>query len=251
VNLEPGVVAELAKHPLLCALKDANSDPAHMSEIARQCADGISVYSGNDDCVLQSMALGARGVISVAANGTDYTATYEDELLTLELSGGLASASTVNIEITRNMYGRVKIVPICAGGELPDTDILADVLAACTAEDVKVFTDMVVVEAPDVEYYDIELTYYTTKADASAVIENIEGDGGAIDQYIYWQDSSLSNDISPDKLRSFIYSPTNADGVVITGATRADIVKPVYTELNKTTVAKFSGNLTVNHVIKG
>ena len=30
--------------------------------------DGIAVYSGNDDLVLPMMALGARGVISVAAN---------------------------------------------------------------------------------------------------------------------------------------------------------------------------------------
>ena len=188
---------------------------------------------------------------AIAEEGTDYTATYEDELLTLALTGGLASAETVNIEITRNMYGRVKIVPICAGGELPDADILADVLAACTAEDVKTFTDMVIVEPPNVEYYDIELTYYTTKNDASAVIGNIEGAGGAIDQYIYWQDSSLDQDINPDKLRSMIYNPVDAEGNAVTGATRVDIVKPVYTELNSTTVAKFSGNLIVNHEIKG
>ena len=30
--------------------------------------DGIAIYSGNDDLVLPMMALGARGVISVAAN---------------------------------------------------------------------------------------------------------------------------------------------------------------------------------------
>lgn len=179
---------------------------------------------------------------SRATEGTDYTATYEDELLTLALTGGLASAEMVNIEITRNMYGRVKIIPICAGGELPDADILADVLAACTAEDVKVFTDKVIVEAPDVAHYDIELTYYTTKADASAVIENIEGAGGAIDQYIYWQDSNLKQDINPEELFMHV---KNA------GATRVEIVKPVYRELDSTTVAKFSGNRVVNHVIKG
>lgn len=68
VNLEPEVVAELAKHPMLCAVKDANSNPSHMMELARLCGDGIAIYSGNDDNVLQSMALGAHGVISVAAN---------------------------------------------------------------------------------------------------------------------------------------------------------------------------------------
>ena len=68
MNLEPKVVAELAKHPMLCAVKDANSDPAHMMELARLCGDGIAIYCGNDDNVLQSMALGAHGVISVASN---------------------------------------------------------------------------------------------------------------------------------------------------------------------------------------
>ena len=68
VNLEPATVAELAKHPMIRALKDANSDTAHMTEMARLCGEGFALYGGSDDCVLQSMALGAHGVISVAAN---------------------------------------------------------------------------------------------------------------------------------------------------------------------------------------
>lgn len=185
---------------------------------------------------------------SEAVNGEDYTATYDDELLHLTLSGALAEAATVNIEITRVMYGRVKIVPICAGGELPDEDVLADVLAACTADDVKPLTDKVIVEAPSVQYYDIELTYYTTKANESEVVKNVEGTGGAIDQYVYWQGSNLNQDINPDELWRRIVMPDWADNLV--GATRAIITKPEYTELPSTTVAKFSGNLKVNRIVK-
>lgn len=185
---------------------------------------------------------------SVAAEGVDYTATYEDELLTLALSGGLSGAQTVNIEITRIMYGRVKIVPICAGGELPDEEVLADVLAACTADDVKPLTDMVQVEAPGVELYDIEVVYYTTKVNESEVVKNVEGSGGAIDQYIYWQGSNLNQDINPDELWKRIVCPHWEEG--LTGATRAVIIKPEYTELPSTTVAKFSGNLKVSHIVK-
>ena len=68
VNLEPRVVPELAKHPMLCALKDACTDAAHMTDMARLCGDGIAIYSGSDECVLQALALGAHGLISVAAN---------------------------------------------------------------------------------------------------------------------------------------------------------------------------------------
>lgn len=185
---------------------------------------------------------------SEAVAGTDYTATYEDELLTLALSGGLAEAESVAIRITRNMYGRVKIVPICAGGELPDAEVLADVLEACTADDVKPLTDLVTVEAPSVEYYDIELTYYTTKADESEVVQNVEGSGGAIDQYIYWQGSTLDQDINPDELRKMVLCPHWEDN--LKGATRVTITKPEYTELPSTTVAKFSGNLKVQHIVK-
>lgn len=185
---------------------------------------------------------------SVATEGTDYTATYEDELLTLALTGSLADAETVSIEITRNMYGRVKIVPICAGGELPTEDILADVLAVCSADDVRPLTDTVIVEAPDVHYYDIELTYYTTKADEAEVIKNVEGSGGAIDQYIYWQGSSLGHDLNPDYLRKLILCPHwEAD---LIGATRVIITQPEYVELPNTTVAKHTGKLTVKHVVK-
>lgn len=185
---------------------------------------------------------------SVAVEKTDYTATYEDELLTLTLSGALAEAQEVNIKITRNMYGRVKIVPICAGGELPDENVLADVLAACSADEVKPLTDMVMVEAPSVENYDIELTYYTTKVNESEVIKNVEGPNGAIQRYIYWQDSALDQDINPDELRKLILCPHWEEG--LTGATRVDIVKPAFTELSNTTVAKFSGNLKVSHIVK-
>lgn len=185
---------------------------------------------------------------SEATAGVDYTAAYEDELLTIALSGALADAQEVKIAITRIMYGRVKIVPICAGGELPDEEILADVLAACTAEDVKPLTDLVQVVAPDVETYDIELTYWTTKAIQSEVVRNVEGHGGAIDRYIYWQGSALDRDINPDELRKLILCPDWEEG--LKGASRLDIIKPEYTELPKTTVAKFSGNLKVQHIVK-
>lgn len=185
---------------------------------------------------------------SKATVETDYTAEYSDELLTLTLSGALASASTVKIEITRNMYGRVKVVPICAGGEIPDDDILASVMASCAADDVRPLTDMVQVQAPDIEYFDVELTYYTTKATESEAVRNVEGPDGAIARYIYWQSSTLDQDINPDELRKLILCPHWTESKV--GATRVIITKPEYKELPKTTVAKFSGKQTVKHIVK-
>lgn len=68
VNLEPETVAELARHPMLCAVKEASTSIKQLTDLAQACGDGIAVYCGNDDQVVPAMSLGARGVISVAAN---------------------------------------------------------------------------------------------------------------------------------------------------------------------------------------
>lgn len=68
MNLEPATIAELAKHPMLCAIKEANGSIRQFTDLAHICGDGIAIYAGNDDMVLPAMALGARGVISVASN---------------------------------------------------------------------------------------------------------------------------------------------------------------------------------------
>lgn len=201
---------------------------------------GGRIFRGGDTLLPDTLKVYKTGGTQ-AVEGTDYTKEYTNDLLTITLAGTLASQSTVDIEIERDMRGRVKIVPICAGGELPSEDVLADVLAVCSSDDVKPLTDLVTVEAPSVETYDIALTYYTTSANESAVVSAVEGSGGAIDSYVYWQDSALDQDINPSELMKLILNA---------GATRVEITSPVYTELGETTVAKFSGTATVTHVAR-
>lgn len=202
---------------------------------------GGYIFRGGDTLRPETLKVYKTGS-TLAVEGTDYSKTYENDLLTIQLLGTLASESTVKIEVERDMRGRVKIVPICAGGDLPSEDVLADVLAACSADDVRPLTDIVTVEAPRVANYDIELTYYVNTANESAIVSAVEGSGGAIDNYIYWQGSTLDQDINPDELVKRILNA---------GANRVEITKPVYTELDDTTVAKFSGSKTVTHVARG
>lgn len=156
-----------------------------------------------------------------------------------------ADASVADAYVSSPTPGVVRIVPICYGGIMPSEDILAKVLESCSADDVRPLTDQVTVAAPTIQTYDIELIYYTTEADESACVETVEGDGGAIDKYIYWQGSSLNRDINPDYLRKLILAPGWGENLV--GAVRVEIISPAYTDLDETTVAQFSGNLTVSH----
>ena len=52
VNLDADIVAELAKHPNLCAVKEASGSLRQMTDLAAACGDGIAVYCGNDDQVV-------------------------------------------------------------------------------------------------------------------------------------------------------------------------------------------------------
>ena len=68
MNLDARTVAELARHPNLCAVKDASGSIRQLTDLAAYCGDGVALYGGNDDQVPVVMSLGGRGVISVAAN---------------------------------------------------------------------------------------------------------------------------------------------------------------------------------------
>ena len=68
-NLEPDLVAELAKHPNIVAIKEASGNISQISRIIEDTQDDeFAVISGDDNITLPIMALGGSGVISVAAN---------------------------------------------------------------------------------------------------------------------------------------------------------------------------------------
>ena len=175
----------------------------------------------------------------------DYIVTYEDDLLMITLVGDATSRKSIDITINREMAGEVKIVPILAGGEIPDPDMLKKVKEACSASDVRPMTDFVLVEAPEQVEYDINITYYTTEENESDCIETIEGANGSIQQFIEWQGTKLGRDINPDKLRTLCLAPV--DG---TGCKRIVVNAPAFTSLMEMQIAVYSGNLVVNHVVE-
>lgn len=60
------VIARLAPHPLVVAVKEAGGSVDRVSAIRSTC--DITVLSGDDSLTLPMMSLGAQGVISVASN---------------------------------------------------------------------------------------------------------------------------------------------------------------------------------------
>lgn len=68
VNLQAPTCVELAQHPNIVAVKEASGNLQQIMEILRDKPADFDVLSGDDGITQPLMALGAQGVISVAAN---------------------------------------------------------------------------------------------------------------------------------------------------------------------------------------
>lgn len=68
VSIQTATYAELAKHPNIVAVKEANGDLSKILRLRAACGDDLVVYSGNDDQIVPILSLGGQGVISVLSN---------------------------------------------------------------------------------------------------------------------------------------------------------------------------------------
>lgn len=67
VNFSISVLKELAKIDNIVALKEASGNISYLAQVAAEVPE-LYLYSGNDDMIVPTMALGGVGVISVVAN---------------------------------------------------------------------------------------------------------------------------------------------------------------------------------------
>jgi 4-hydroxy-tetrahydrodipicolinate synthase len=89
VNVEPATLGRLAAIPNIIGVKEASGNIAQMANVIHQAPQEFIVLSGDDAVTLPLMALGGRGVISVASNEIPAEMT---QLAKLCLAGDFASA---------------------------------------------------------------------------------------------------------------------------------------------------------------
>ncbi len=68
VNVEPATLVRLAPIPNIVGVKEASGNVTQMCEIVRAVPNDFLVLSGDDALTLPLMAIGGRGIISVASN---------------------------------------------------------------------------------------------------------------------------------------------------------------------------------------
>ncbi len=68
VNVEPATLARLAQIENIVGVKEASGNLAQVANIINEVPDSFTVLSGDDAITIPVMALGGRGIISVASN---------------------------------------------------------------------------------------------------------------------------------------------------------------------------------------
>ena len=95
VSIATETYVQLAKHPNIVAVKEANGDLSKILRLRAAVGDDLVLYSGNDDQILPILSLGGQGVISVLSNVAP-KATHE--LCQAYFDGDVKKASDMQIQ---------------------------------------------------------------------------------------------------------------------------------------------------------
>ena len=88
------VVARLAPHPMIVAIKEAAGSVERVSAIKARCPD-LTVLSGDDSLALPMISVGAAGVISVAS---DVMPKEISDFIRTALAGDMAAARALHLK---------------------------------------------------------------------------------------------------------------------------------------------------------
>lgn len=141
-----------------------------------------------------------------------------------------------DVMVRSDIPGEVDIIFILQDGRLPDETMLQELEQYLKNEEVRPLTDKVVVRAPEIHEYRIDLTYYINKSDrarASTINEQVQT---AVQEYIAWQRARIGRDINPDQLRKML---------LLAGAKRLEIREPQFAAIAQESIALPAEEVTV------
>ena len=124
----------LAGHPNINGIKEASGSFALLSTTIAECGDDINIWSGNDNEVVPMMSLGAKGVISVAAN---IVPSVMADMTGACLNGNFKRGSELQLEyldLITKLFIEVNPIPIKAAMNLMGMDVGTTRLPLCDME---------------------------------------------------------------------------------------------------------------------
>ncbi len=125
----------LSQNPKINGVKEASGNFSLLAHTRFLCGDDFYIWSGNDDQVVPMMALGAKGVISVASNIVPEVMV---EMTHLCLDNDFAAASKLQIrymDLIDALFTEVNPIPIKAAMDLLGMDAGSLRLPLCDISD--------------------------------------------------------------------------------------------------------------------
>jgi 4-hydroxy-tetrahydrodipicolinate synthase len=113
-NLSPETIARLAEIEQIVGIKEASGDLDQVSEVVARCPDDFSVLAGDDALTLPILAVGGKGVISVATN---VAPAFLIELVAAFGSGDLRRAREIHqrlLPLFRVLFCETNPIPVKA-----------------------------------------------------------------------------------------------------------------------------------------
>ena len=92
----------LSRHPMINGTKEASGDFPLIARTIAACGDDLYVWSGNDNETVPMLSLGAKGVISVAAN---IIPRQIEDMCKAALDGDFARAAAIQLQYTDLLDG--------------------------------------------------------------------------------------------------------------------------------------------------
>ena len=117
-DIPVSVCQRLAMHPNIVGIKEASTDITKITALRLACGEDFFIWSGNDDQIVPSIALGGKGVISVLSN----VAPEETVMMTQRaLWGDFDTAAKMQCHLSpliKALFSEVNPIPVKAAMEL-------------------------------------------------------------------------------------------------------------------------------------
>ncbi|AST07482.1 4-hydroxy-tetrahydrodipicolinate synthase [Anoxybacillus flavithermus] len=123
VNISVETIVRLSEIPNIVAVKDASGNLDAMTEIIAKTRDDFMLYSGDDGLTLPVLAIGGKGVVSVASH---IIGNEMKEMIEAFMSGDNKKAATIHqqlLPIMKSLFAAPSPVPVKTALQLKGLDV--------------------------------------------------------------------------------------------------------------------------------
>ena len=114
VNIPLDVYEKLSENKNIIAVKEANPSITDFARLSEKCGNKLDLFSGNDDLIIPTLALGGKGVISVISNALPKETS---NICKLWFDGKVEEARTLQLRLLpliNSIFSDVNPIPIKA-----------------------------------------------------------------------------------------------------------------------------------------